>query len=89
MTRVVLSSPQPGAFAALAFHDLVALLEQTLALAVLAFLLLLGVRAFFVRHRVLLNPAISLARRAIGRATSGFDSSADLAILNIAPAVAT
>jgi hypothetical protein len=41
---------QAGAFAALAFHHLVALLQQALALAILALLLLFDVGAFFVGH---------------------------------------
>jgi hypothetical protein len=36
--------------AALALDHLVALLDQALALAILAFLLLLDVRAFFIGH---------------------------------------
>jgi hypothetical protein len=43
-----LSKSRPAA--ALAFYDLVALLEQALALAILALLLLLDVGAFFVGH---------------------------------------
>jgi hypothetical protein len=39
--------------AALAFYDLVALLEQALALAIFALLLLLDVGAFFVGHEEL------------------------------------
>jgi hypothetical protein len=39
--------------AALAFYDLVALLQQALALAILALLLLLDVGAFFVGHEEL------------------------------------
>jgi hypothetical protein len=42
-----------GPAAALAFYDLVALLEQALALAILAPLLLLDVGAFFVGHEEL------------------------------------
>jgi hypothetical protein len=42
--------------AALAFHHLVALLEQALALAVLALPLLLDVGAFFIGHDIL--PAV-------------------------------
>jgi hypothetical protein len=45
--------PQTGAAAALAFDDLVALLEQALALAILALLLLLDVGAFFIGHDIL------------------------------------
>jgi hypothetical protein len=44
------ASPHTGPFAALAFYDLVALLQQALALAILAFLLLLDVGAFFIGH---------------------------------------
>jgi hypothetical protein len=36
--------------AALAFHDVIALLDEALALAILAFLLLLDVGAFFIGH---------------------------------------
>ncbi|MBX9710139.1 MAG: hypothetical protein K2X60_03825 [Xanthobacteraceae bacterium] len=45
-----LSHPRP--FAALALHDLVALFDEAFAFAVLAFLLFLDVRAFFIRHDV-------------------------------------
>jgi hypothetical protein len=48
------ASPHPRAFAALALHHLVALLEQTFAFTVFAFLLLLYVRAFFTDHENLL-----------------------------------
>jgi hypothetical protein len=44
------ASPYTGPLAALAFYDLVALLQQALALAILAFLLLLDVGAFFIGH---------------------------------------
>jgi hypothetical protein len=43
-----LSKSRPAA--ALAFYDLVTLLQQALALAILALLLLLDVGAFFVGH---------------------------------------
>jgi hypothetical protein len=43
-------SPHAGPLAALAFDDLVTLLQETLALAILALLLLLDVRAFFIGH---------------------------------------
>lgn len=43
------SLTSPGPVTPLALHYLVALLQQTLAFAVLAFLLLLGVGAFVVR----------------------------------------
>jgi hypothetical protein len=43
-------SPHARPLAALAFDDLVALLQETLALAILAFLLLLDVRAFLIGH---------------------------------------
>jgi hypothetical protein len=43
-------SPHAGPLAALAFDDFVALLQETLALAILAFLLLLDVRAFLIGH---------------------------------------
>jgi hypothetical protein len=46
------SSPQPGALAALALHHLIALLDQALALAILAFLLLLDVGAFLIGHAI-------------------------------------
>jgi hypothetical protein len=46
-------SPQPGPAAALAFYDLVALLEQALAFAILALLLLLDVGAFLIGHAIL------------------------------------
>src|ERR1700738_3133104 len=46
-------SPHARPAAALAFYDLVALLEQALALAILALLLLLDVGAFFVGHEEL------------------------------------
>jgi hypothetical protein len=49
-------SPQPGPAATLAFDDLVALLEQALALAILALLLLLDVGALFIGHGML--PAV-------------------------------
>jgi hypothetical protein len=51
-----IASPEPGAAAALAFHHLVALLEQALAFAVLAFRLLLDVGASFIGHDIL--PAV-------------------------------
>jgi len=44
------ASPYPRPLAALALDDLIALLQQALALAVLAFLLLLDVGAFFISH---------------------------------------
>jgi hypothetical protein len=44
------ASPYAGPLAALAFYDPVALLQQALALAILAFLLLLDVGAFFIGH---------------------------------------
>jgi hypothetical protein len=47
-------SAHPRAFAPLALHHLVALLEQTFALTIFAFLLLLDVRAFFTDHESLL-----------------------------------
>jgi len=58
MTAVIkscrtLHSPQPRPAAALAFHHLVALLEQALAFAILALLLLLDVGAFFISHDLL------------------------------------
>jgi hypothetical protein len=50
---------QPGAAAALAFHHLVTLLQQTLALAILALLLLLDVGAFLAGHGILRSDAIA------------------------------
>jgi hypothetical protein len=44
------ASPYAGPLAALALHHPVALLQQALALAILAFLLLLDVGAFFIGH---------------------------------------
>src|SRR5229473_5402936 len=44
------ASAQPGPAAALAFDHFVALLQQALALAVLALLLLLDVGTFFIGH---------------------------------------
>jgi hypothetical protein len=55
------SSPQPGPAAALAFHHLVALLEQALAFAILALRLLLDVGASFIGHDNL--PAMILCTR--------------------------
>jgi hypothetical protein len=46
-------SPQPGPAAALAFYDFVALLDQPLAFAILALLLLLDVGASFIGHGIL------------------------------------
>jgi hypothetical protein len=43
-------SAYSGPATTLAFHDLVTLLQQALALTILALLLLLDVGAFFVRH---------------------------------------
>jgi hypothetical protein len=54
MGAINATSPHPRAFAALALHHLVALLEQAFALAIFAFLLLLDVRAFFTHHEILL-----------------------------------
>ena len=51
--RVTINSTQPGAAAALTFYHLVALLQQTLAFAILALLLLLDVGAFLAGHDVL------------------------------------
>jgi hypothetical protein len=47
------ASAHPGAAAALAFHHSVALLQQALAFAILAFLLLLDVGAFIIGHDIL------------------------------------
>jgi hypothetical protein len=44
------TSAQPGPAASLAFDDLVALLQQPLALAILALLLLLDVGTFLAGH---------------------------------------
>ena len=43
-------SPHPGALAALALDDMVALLDEALTLAILAFLLLLDVGALLIGH---------------------------------------
>jgi hypothetical protein len=48
------ASPYPRALAALALHHAVAFLDETLAFAVLAGLLLLDVGAFFIGHGDLL-----------------------------------
>jgi hypothetical protein len=53
----VTRSAKPGAAAALAFYDFVALLQQPLALAVFALLLLLDVGAFVVGHESLQTSA--------------------------------
>jgi hypothetical protein len=45
-------SPHPCPLAALALHDVVAFLDQALALAILAFLLLLDVGALFIGHAI-------------------------------------
>jgi hypothetical protein len=50
-TNTSLANPRPAA--ALAFYHLVALLQQALALAILALLLLLDVGTFLTRHDVL------------------------------------
>jgi hypothetical protein len=42
--------PHPGPAAALTFYDLIALLQKTLALAILALLLFLDVGTFFTGH---------------------------------------
>jgi hypothetical protein len=47
------ASPYAGPLAALALDHPVALLQQALALAILAFLLLLDVGAFFIGHNLL------------------------------------
>jgi hypothetical protein len=56
MSRESVGSPQARSLAALAFHHPIALLQQALALAILAFLLLFDVGAFVVGHDTL--PAI-------------------------------
>ena len=71
-------SPHPRAFAALALHHLVALLEQAFALAILAFLLLLDVRPFFTGHEVLLPRERGLVRASSsGTAAGGGTCDAD------------
>jgi hypothetical protein len=50
-------SPHPRALAALAFDDVVALLDQALAFAILALLLLLDVRALFIVHAIYSSPS--------------------------------
>ena len=67
------SSPQPGPAAALAFHHLVALLEQALAFAILALLFLLDVGTFFIGYDNL--PARMFAHAHEGRI---FDVKQDL-----------
>jgi hypothetical protein len=54
-------SPQPGPAAALAFYDLVALLQQALALTILALLLFLDVGAFFTGHESLQTTRAGMA----------------------------
>ncbi|BAC47548.1 blr2283 [Bradyrhizobium diazoefficiens USDA 110] len=56
------TSPHARALATLALHHLVALLEQTFAFTVFAFLLLLDVRAFFTGHEILLPRESGLVR---------------------------
>jgi hypothetical protein len=56
-----MTSPQPRPATTLAFYNFVALLEQPLAFAILALLLLLDVGAFFIGHDVL--PAVSACTR--------------------------
>src|SRR4051794_3992050 len=51
--RIGLRSAHASALAPLAFDDIVALFYQTLALAILALLLLLDVGTFFIGHDVL------------------------------------
>jgi hypothetical protein len=51
-------SAHAGPLAALAFDDFVTLLQETLALAILALLLLLDVRAFFIGHDNLPAPRL-------------------------------
>jgi hypothetical protein len=46
------NSPYARALAALAFHDVVALLDQALAFAILALLLLLDVRSLIIGHAI-------------------------------------
>jgi len=58
-------SPKPGAAAALAFHHLVALLEQALAFAVFTLRLLLDVGASFIGHDSL--PAVIFVHSHEGR----------------------
>jgi hypothetical protein len=52
-TRAVSISSQPRPLAALALYDFVTLLEQALALAILALLLLFDVGASFIGHAIL------------------------------------
>src|ERR1700733_14097461 len=59
------SSPQARPAAGLAFHPLVTLLEQALAFAILALLLLLDVGTFFIGHDSL--PARMFAHAHEGR----------------------
>src|SRR3569623_2008915 len=61
-TERLLPSPQARSLAALAFHDLVALLDKPLAFAVFAFLLLLDVGASFIRHRISRNARMAKPR---------------------------
>jgi hypothetical protein len=60
------ASPYARSLAALALDDLIALLQQALALAILAFLLLLDVGAFFISHD---NLPASAARATIASPT--------------------
>src|ERR1700676_3482256 len=60
-TYLTNNSPQPRPAAALALYNFVTLLEQPLTLAILALLLLLDVRAFFIGHDVL--PAVFACTR--------------------------
>ena len=53
MASQIEGSSHSASAAPLAFHDLVSLLQGAFALAILALLLLLDVRAFFIRHRIL------------------------------------
>jgi hypothetical protein len=72
MSRDSFDSPQARPIAALAFHHPIALLQQALALAILAFLLLLDVRAFVVGHDTLpaIERMITLERHLSHQSTS-------------------
>jgi hypothetical protein len=72
------TSPHARAFAALTLHHLVALLEQTFAFTIFAFLLLLDVRAFFTRHEILLpRTAVNVLVRQLGETDKRCQASPD------------
>jgi hypothetical protein len=58
---------QAGPAAALAFDDLVALLQQAFALAILALLLLLDIGALLARHDVLPTRSKAIAEKPTAR----------------------